>query len=420
MMHSMLDRRDFLRLGLAGVSVAGTYPLFLGKTAAAARQDGDPDDDRILVVLQLSGGNDGLSTVVPYADPAYGRARERLRVAEGDVLRIDGRVGLHPNWKDLKKVFDDGRMAIIQGVSYPNPTRSHFQAMDIWHAGDRDMVREGTGWLGRAVDSTCGNKPDPLLAVNLGKAVPRALIGKVSQPASFGGGGGFGARGKRDRDGDAGDDASPEMKASRPLGQIDFLQRVAIDGRRSAAVIQKATQSYRPSADYPAGNRLAADLRAVAGLIAGKLPTRVYYVSLGGFDTHANQRGTHDNLMRVVSTGVSAFLADLSAQGLLDRVLVLAFSEFGRRVKENASGGTDHGVAAPMFLIGGKVAGGLHGEHPSLTELAGGDLAMKVDFRQVYATVLDGWLGIDSGKILGAKRDPLPLLQGKRGRVRAF
>src|SRR5688572_6488624 len=181
----MIDRREFLRLGLAGVSVAGTYPLFLGRTAAAAVEAGNPADDRILVVLQLSGGNDGLSTVVPYADPAYGRARPTIRIGEREVLKIDDYLGLHPNLPELKGLYDDGRLAIVQGASYPNPNRSHFEAMDIWHAGDRKFLRERTGWLGRAIDSTCGKGPDPLLAVNLGRQTPLAITGASLKPVAL-------------------------------------------------------------------------------------------------------------------------------------------------------------------------------------------------------------------------------------------
>jgi uncharacterized protein (DUF1501 family) len=420
MKSDQIDRREFLRFGVAGVSVASTFPLFLGKTALAAAAS-PPSSDRVLVVLQLSGGNDGLSTVVPYSDPAYGRARRASRIGEKEVLRLNERVGLHPNLKELKELYGEGRVAIVQGASYPNPTRSHFEAMDIWHAGDRKYLKNGTGWLGRAVDCTCGNggQPEPLLSVNLGGSLPRALTGERSKPVAFGNPGAYQWRGKPDQTKVFEAMNSPSPAGPEPVGQLDYLRRVALDARNSSEVIRKAAREYTPAATYPGGNRLANELRTVAGLIAARLPTRIYYVSLGGFDTHSNQKPTHDTLMRVLSTALSAFLKDLKAQDALDRVLCLTFSEFGRRVNENGSGGTDHGVAAPMFLLGGRVQGGLQGRHPSLTELVGGDLAMGQDFRQVYATVLDRWLGISSEKVLGTRYAPLPLIQ-EGPRARAF
>lgn len=415
MREAMIDRRDFLRVGLAGVSVASTYPLFLGRTAAVAAEEGPPGNDRVLVVIQLSGGNDGLSTVVPYADPAYGRARSTIRIGEKEVIRIDEYLGLHPNLKELKQVYDDGRLAIIQGASYPNPTRSHFEAMDIWHAGDRSFLRERTGWLGRAIDSACGRGPDPLLVVNLGGRAPLAITGKSLKPIALGNSGLFRWRGRpAEEEAFLGLHTLPG-ESGEP-GPLDFLRRVAVDARNSSETLRKATQGNRSAQDYPAG-RLASDLRTVAAMISAKLQTRVYYVSTGGFDTHANQRATHDNLMRNLSSAVGAFLRDLKGQGCLDRVLLLTFSEFGRRVKENGSRGTDHGVAAPMFIAGGRVRPGLHGDHPSLTKLVAGDLAMAVDFRQVYASVLDEWLGIPSEKVLGKKHPGLSLI-GERRRAR--
>jgi uncharacterized protein (DUF1501 family) len=415
MSRHALDRREFLRLGLSGISAASTFPLFLGKTAAAAALAGHPEDDRILVVLQLSGGNDGLNTVVPYGDPVYGRVRSTLRLPEKDVLRIDGYLGLHPNLKDLKALYDQGKVAIVQGASYPNPTRSHFEAMDIWHAGDKKFLSAGTGWLGRAVDSTCGNRPpEPLASLNLGGNTPRALLGKLSKPICFTSPGAYGWKGRAAEAEVFKEMNGPGGTSAGPLTQLDFLRRVSTDAQRSSEVLRKAAEGYKPSVAYPAGNRLADGLRTLAGLIAAKLPTRVYYASFGGFDTHANQRGTHDNLMRVLSAALNAFVKDLESQGQLDRVMVMTFSEFGRRVAENGSRGTDHGVAAPMFLLGGRVRGGLHGKHPSLANLVQGDLAMGVDFRRVYAGVLEGWLGLRSADVLGSRYEPLELIGERR------
>ena len=404
-----MNRREFLGRGLAGVSIAATYPLFLGRTAAAV--ESSPPSDRALVVVQLSGGNDGLSTVVPYSDPDYNRARATTRIAEGQVLRIDERVGLHPNLSELRDVYDRGEMAIVQGASYPNPNRSHFEAMDIWHAGDPAGSRRGSGWLGRVVDSTCGNAMNPVASVNVGDSVPLALEGAKSKPLAFRNPEAFRWRGAR-----GAESAFSRLNAPREMeGQgpdpLDYLRRVAADASSSSETIRRAAREYKASVTYPRGNRLAEDLRLVAAMIASGIPSRIYYVSLGGFDTHANQRGRHDNLMRTVSSAVSAFLGDLRAAGRLDRVLVLAFSEFGRRVAENASRGTDHGVAAPLFLFGARARGGLHGKHPSLTDLDRGDLRMTVDFRRVYSEVVEGWLGAPAEAVLGKRWEPLGLIR---------
>ncbi len=419
-MRSPMHRRDFLKW--SGFSLAASFPAFLQKTAAALPVLVDGESSKVLVVIQLSGGNDGLSTVVPYSDPAYGRARGTTRIDEKSVIRIDERIGLHPNLLDIKELFDSGEAAVVQGASYPNPTRSHFEAMDVWHTADRAGARRGTGWLGRAIDSACGNKATPLFAVNLGGKLPLALLGETSKPVAFTNPGAFQWRGDRAERSvfERLNRPEPEMTGTAgPVQPLDYLRRVAADADASSDTIRKATQAYNAVASYPAGNRFAEDLRLVAAMIAARLETRVYYVSLSGFDTHANQRATHDNLLRAFSTAIGAFLKDLRTQKLLDRVLVMTFSEFGRRVKENGSGGTDHGVAGPMFFFGGALRGGLHGAHPSLEHLVDGDLAMTTDFRRVYATVLDGWLRVPSEKILGEKWTPLDLLSSGE-RVRAF
>ena len=418
------ERRDFLR-GVAGLSVASSYPLFLRRAAAAAMESAeksnDATGDRILVVLQLSGGNDGLSTVVPYADDDYHRARRTARIEEKDALKIDERVGLHPALGGLKELYDRGEFAIVQGTSYPNPTRSHFLSMDVWHAADRDGARVGTGWLGRALDSCCGNQQNPLLSVNIGGKLPLALAAEKVKPITFQNPQSYqwnGRSGNKDAFGDLQKMKKRGEKGVARSGKLDFLLRVSADARSSSETIRKTLAGYRPTARYPNG-RLAADLRTVSAMISSGLPTRIYYVSLGGFDTHANQKQRHDRLMATLSQSVGAFMSDLRKQKLLDRVAILSFSEFGRRVKENGSRGTDHGVAGPMFLFGSKIRGGLHGEHPSLTELDKGDLVMTTDFRSVYATLLDDWLGVSSKEVLGGEFERLPLF-GKRRRTQVF
>ena len=404
MTKRLFARRDFLCRGLAGVSVASCCPAFLGRTATTAAETGDPQDDRALVVVQLTGGNDGLSTVVPYSDPAYAAARRTTRITEEDVLRIDDRIGLHPNLRELKEVYENGQFAIVQGTSYPNPTRSHFKAMDIWHSGDLSGSRRGSGWLGRALDAT-SDRPDPISAINIGGDTSPAMVGEKIKPVAFANADRYRLLGRSSQqkvsqilNADAGVSSQPSRNE-----QLDYLLRVANDANQSSAVIRQAVRGYRPRVDYPRGNQLASDLYTISAMIAGGLPTKVYYASISGFDTHANQRFAHDNLMTQFSGAISAFIEDLGRQRLLDRVVLLCFTEFGRRVKENGSRGTDHGVAGPMFLFGEHVQGGIHGEHPSLTHLLQGDLKMTVDFRQVYATVLEKWLGISSKAVLDKK-----------------
>jgi uncharacterized protein (DUF1501 family) len=399
-----ITRRRFLRHGLAGVSLAATAPHFLDLGARAfAGPPGEPG--RVLVVLQLSGGNDGLSTVVPWADAAYHANRNASAIPGKEVLDLDGHIGLHPALTGFRDLFADGRLAVVQGAGYPNPNRSHFKSMDIWHTGDLEGRRRPTGWLGRAIDSCCPADAGPELVVNLGESIPYALEARVHKPVAFDNAASYRWAGNP-RDADEFEELNGEAHGG---DAVSWLHRVAVDARASSDRIRSAATGYRPKGDYP-GTGLARDLRTVAALIAAGLDTRVYYVSFGGFDTHNNQRARHDNLMREWNGAVSAFLAALDAQGLSDRVLLMSFSEFGRRVRENGSAGTDHGVAGPMFLFGKGVRGGLHAEHPSLTDLDQGDLKMRVDFRSVYAAVLERWLGADPSMVLGARFEPLPVL----------
>jgi uncharacterized protein (DUF1501 family) len=403
-MNDPISRRSLLQRGIAGLSLASTAPHFLGLTSRAFA--GEPAaNGRILVVLQLSGGNDGLSTVVPWADRAYHASRRATALKEGEVRKLDAHVGLHPALERMHGLFGEGRLAIVQGVSYPNPNRSHFKSMDIWHTADLRGRARDTGWLGRAVDACCADVADPALVVNIGDTIPYALEAKVKKPVSFESAEAYRWAGNPD-DKEEFEELNGPADASE---QVRWLHRVAVDANASSAEVRAAARGYRPKVDYPRGQP-AEDLRTVAALVHGGLGTRVYYVSFGGFDTHNNQRGRHDNLMRQLDPALAAFHADLRAQGLSERVLVLSFSEFGRRVHENGSLGTDHGVAGPMFLLGDGVKGGLHGKHPSLTDLDDGDLKMQVDFRSVYATVLERWMGMDARKVLGSPFPGLPVL----------
>jgi len=406
-MTKNVNRRSFLGHGLAGISLAATAPSFLSLSSSVFAAE-EAKNDRILVVLQLSGGNDGLSTVVPYGDDAYYKMRTNTAIAKKDVLKLTDYAGFNPLLKRMHAMYGDGELAIVQGASYPNPNRSHFKAMDIWHTADKRGRGLDTGWLGRAVDACCPDVDDPNLVVNVGKTVPYALEAKHHKPISF-------TDPQQYRWAGRDDDKGEFEKLNRPVtaaDQIQWLHRVAVDARTSSTEIRDAARAYRPKAEYPGGGRaqLGTDLRTVAALIKGGVNTRVYYVSFGGFDTHNGQRNRHGQLMTQLDGALGAFWADLKAQGVADRVCVMVFSEFGRRVKENASQGTDHGVAGPMFVLGKSVKGGLLSRHPSLTDLDRGDLKMTCDFRSVYQAILGKWIELDPTKVLGRRYPQIPLL----------
>lgn len=401
----LCTRREFLR-ATSILAVGAVMPRFLANTAAAADpalRAGAPikgfKDDRILVVVQLGGGNDGLNTVVPFTDDAYHRARPRLALKGDRLIRINDQIAFNARMKAMKELADQGRLTIIEGVGYPNPNRSHFRSMEIWQTGvDSDRTSQ-TGWVGRYLDNACSGEAEPVAAVAVGSERPQAFGGRNGLGVAFSDPGSFGWT---EGHGDAREENFRIVNtASRPRNEtLDFLRKVTTDAVVSADRVRDAARRYRSRIQYP-GDQFGASLQTVAKMIAGGLPTRIYYVTLSGFDTHANQQGSHDNLLQRFSDGISAFYRDLVAQGNADRVLIMSFSEFGRRVAENASGGTDHGTAAPMFLIGNPVNAGLAGQRPSLTDLDRGDLKFTTDFRSVYASVLEQWLGTDSQAILG-------------------
>jgi len=410
------SRRLFIRQGIALASLSATVPWFVQRSAGAAMlPEGSlvasrpgVREERVLVVVQLGGGNDGLNTVVPYGLDAYHRARPVLGLKPpretGGALELDAArgLGLHPNLEGLKDLHDRGRLAILQGVGYPNPNRSHFTSMDIWHSASPTSRGRG-GWLGRYFDHACAGRPEPEAGVAIGREAPLAMLGDETKPITFE---------TEELFRWSGSDLHPLLaarygEASR-IGRLDgvpedsqlaFLTRTALDAQVSSDRIRAAV-AKPPLVRYPQGN-LARQLQMVAAMIRDGLRTRVYYVSLGGFDTHAGQAGTHGNLLRQVGGSLQAFQADLEAQGNDGRVVTMVFSEFGRRVRQNASGGTDHGAAAPMFLVGSTIRPGVLGEHPSLEDLDDGDLRFGIDFRSVYAGLLEDWLDAPSAAVLG-------------------
>lgn len=415
------SRRLFLQQGMTFISLAATAPLFIQRSAsglmlplgsAVSSRPGVPED-RVLVVVQLGGGNDGLNTVIPYGNAAYYKARPAVAIAapgkagnnQQAALKLDDKngIGLHPNLGGLKELMDEGYASIVQGVGYPNPNRSHFTSMDIWQTADTDA--KGYGWIGRYFDCTCHGTPVPEGAVSIGNAAPLAMQGQVQKPVSFESAELFRWLGE-DLDGKGAlkkpydqINRSGKLENVSDDSQLGFLMRTALDAQVSSERIRAAV-AKKPLVAYPNGN-LARQLQIVGAMIRDGMKTRVYYVSLSGFDTHANQVPTHGNLMRQLGDSLNAFHKDLKAQGNSGRVLTMVFSEFGRRVAQNASGGTDHGCAAPMYFMGDMVRPGLLGEHPSLTDLDEGDLKFNVDFRSVYAAVLEDWMGAPADKVLG-------------------
>jgi uncharacterized protein (DUF1501 family) len=436
----MKTRRDFLRSTVLGASATWTVPMFVERTFGQlhegardlAIQPTTGKDGTILIVLQLAGGNDGLNTLVPYADDAYQKARPRLAKKEKEIIRLTDHVGLNNSMPFLGSMFKEGNLGIVQGVGYPNPNRSHFVSTSIWETADTTN-RSATGWLGRYFDNACPGA-DPTVGISFNKTQPESF-GALKNPGVclnspelyrwiYGGGEKAQAEeffSNLNRPEEAEDDAPADggsiaMPAGGKIGGIKgegnlaFLERVALDAQVSSKTILELAAKHKTSVRYD-GTPLARNLNLVARMIAGKMPTRVYYVSHGGFDTHNQQVNSHDRLLGQLDGALKSFFADLKQQGNDQRVVLMTFSEFGRRVSENASAGTDHGKASCLFLAGAPVKGGLHGTHPSLTDLSAGDIQHTVDFRSVYGTVLGDWLKApDLKPILGANYPKMGLL----------
>ena len=411
-MSQGMTRREFISKGLTMVAVGATAPSFITRTALAMNNPWDVaqvtsrpgvPDDRILIVVQMGGGNDGLNTVVPFSNDAYYRARPNLAVPQKDIIKVTDELGFHPSLVKLKELYDKGAVAVVQGVGYPNPSRSHFKSMEIWHTADPEGRVVRYGWIGRYFDSKCPVCEQPTVGVNVGPSMPLAMQAESGMGVSLETPEAFQWMSSFNGIGEAEEQELFRLlnaPAANEPGTIDFLRHTAMNAYVSAEHIRGAVRAYRGGVDY-ANTRFATSMKLIAQMIAGKLPTKVYYAHITGFDTHAAQRGVHETLLQQLTEGVAAFYRDLEAQGNADRVLVLAFSEFGRRVAENGSAGTDHGTAAPMFVFGKPLKPGFYGQQPSLTDLADGDLKHGIDFRSVYATVLNRWLGTDPQKILG-------------------
>ena len=425
---ALKTRREFLRTGLLGGSLSWTLPAFLSRTMQTLHAQADGAliqgvtgrDGNILVVLQLAGGNDGLNTVIPLGNDEYRKARPNLGIPENSILKIDPATGLHPSLSGLASAYQDGHLAIVQGVGYPNPNRSHFRSTEIWATAVDSDKSSTTGWIGRYFDNACSGC-DASIGIAMASQLPQAFAATNPKGVLFQGGGG-GKKKSSKKKGSNLSDSDPSMMSMEEddageaggsigalngpgnlgkLSALDFLERTEMDAMVSQQEISSASAKAKNAVPFPS-SRLGQNFAMVSRLIAGGMPTRIYYLSLGGFDTHTQQAGAHERLLKEMGDAVSAFLADLKAQGNLGRVTLMTFSEFGRRVKENASGGTDHGAAAPLFLAGGGVKAGLLGQMPSLApkDLFDGDVKYNTDFRSVYATVLEKHLGVKSEPIL--------------------
>lgn len=438
----MKTRRDFLRSTVLGASAAWTVPMFVERTFGQlhdqakdlAIQPITGKDNTILIVLQLAGGNDGLNTLVPYADDTYHKSRPRLAKSAKQIIKLNDHVGLNNSLPFLGSLFDQGELGIVQGVGYPNPNRSHFVSTSIWETADTQN-RSNTGWLGRYFDNSCPGA-DPTVGISFNKTQPESFGAKknpgicLNSPELYRWihGGGQQAKAEEffsdlnqpdhddnyeDAPSDGGSIAMPaggKTGGIRGEGNLAFLERVALDAQVSSKKILELAAKHRTSVRYD-GTPLSRNLNLVARMIAGGMPTRVYYVSHGGFDTHNQQINSHDRLLGQLDSALKSFFTDLKQQGNDKRVVLMTFSEFGRRVSENASAGTDHGKASCLFLAGPGIRGGLHGKHPSLTDLAEGDIKHTVDFRSVYGSVLQDWLKAPALKpILGGDFPKLGLI----------
>ncbi|MBX9628807.1 MAG: DUF1501 domain-containing protein [Gemmataceae bacterium] len=413
----MTSRREFLgRSTLLGFGA--TVPGFLGRTAEAALPLGKAGaKDTVLVVVQLTGGNDGLNTVIPYKDAEYYKLRPTIAVPKDQVQQIGGDVGLHPAMDATARLLNDqSAVCVVQGVGYPNPDQSHFRSMDIWHAANTGPQLTD-GWLGRALAKkpvpafhlAGGNESSPLALAGAPARVPSVTSLEDFQLKTAAASGAD----KLAQKGVITDLAKTPASPGSPNNLLDFVARTQTTTYASSDKLASIGKTYTPKVPYPDGG-FAGRLKLAAQLIDAGVGARVFYVSIDGFDTHAGQggaAGAHADLLRQVSDGVSAFYRDLAARGHGDRVCVMTFSEFGRRGYENGSKGTDHGSGAPMLLVGGRVKAGVTGTHPSLTKMEQGNLVHSTDFRRVYAAVLDRWLGVDSKAVVGAGFDPLDVFK---------
>lgn len=380
----MLNRRNFLKQSSL-VSLAPIVPNFVSQTAFAAKAE---KDQRILVVIELEGGNDGLNTVIPFADDHYGKYRKSLRIETKDIIKLSDSIGLHPAMKAAGELFDSERLAVIPGVGYPNPSRSHFRSQAIWHSARLNAEdHNGHGWLGRSCDQT--REP--------GRRIPDAVfVGDGTIPAAI--------IGRRTNSIALNDEKELELASglNLPTAQDDgddlsaFVQNTVSASYDAAKRFSESNDNTSSGDEGYPNYGLAKKLRLLSRLIRLDGGTRIFYVSLSGFDTHSSQRFSHERLLRQYSQSLKAFLDDMKKHKLSDRITVLTFSEFGRQLRENASAGTDHGTCGPVFVVGDAIKPGILSKYPSLTDLDDNEMKATVDFRSIYASLLKDWMGTEA------------------------
>ena len=389
----LFKRREFLQVGSLATA-ASMVPNFL---KAFERKAMVPPGNKVLVVLQLSGGNDGLNTVIPFRNDLYYKARPKIGISKELTLGLNDEVGLHPALKSFKELYDDGSLSILNGVGYPNPDRSHFRSMDIWHSASQSNEYLYTGWIGRYLDAQCAGCDKPTHALEIDDVLSMALKGESAK--------GLAMRDPRRLFNTSNEKYFKEVVSSYKKHEteqpVDYLYKTMAETVSSADYIYQQSKLHPTSSSYPK-TELGRSFQTIASLIFSDINTKVYYVSLGSFDTHINQGAQQQRLFIEMNDSISAFVKDMKTNGRFSDVLITTFSEFGRRVSQNASGGTDHGTANNMFFIGGGMKQkGLLNKMPDLNDLMEGDLKHQVDFKNVYATILRNWLNADDRKILG-------------------
>lgn len=391
-----MKRRDFLK-NSALASGAFLIPSFLKPLEALAK--GELSGYKNLVIIQLSGGNDGLNTIIPYANDIYYQKRKTIAINQTDIIKLNEMQGLNPALSALKEIYDQGWMGIINSVGYPNPDRSHFRSMDIWQTASGSDQFLTTGWIGRYLDSNCQSCKNPYTAIEVDDTLSLAMKGEkmkaiaVQDPYKLY---------QTTREPFFKDIVHDHGDTNLNEDNLGYLYKTMIETYSSADYIQKTSKTYTVTAEYPA-TALGNQLKTVSKFINSGLQTRVYYVSLSGFDTHVGQQNQQGRQLKIYGDAVAAFVKDLKQTGKLDDTLVMTFSEFGRRVEQNASNGTDHGTANNILLFGGKLKkAGIYNNAPDLNQLDNGDLKYQIDFRNVYATLLDKWLDVNNSLILNS------------------
>ena len=395
-----MKRRDFLKN--TAFAAAGTLmvPAFMKPFEALALDE--LSQYKNLVVVQLSGGNDGLNTVVPFGNDIYYQMRSGIAVKPHDVIRLNEMQGLNPNLKALKELYDQGWMTVINDVGYPNPDRSHFRSMDIWQTGSGSSQYLSTGWIGRYMDADCATCKSPYTAIEVDDSLSLALKGVHKKGIALK------------------DPATLFRNTNEPFfremmhnnehlseDNLGYLYKTMAETSSSASYIQETSRLYQSAYTYPA-SAFANQLKTISKFICSGLKTKVYYVSLSGFDTHVNQNNQQGRLLEQYAEGMNAFVKDLHQNHKLEDTLVITFSEFGRRVAQNASNGTDHGTANNLFVFGGRLKKqGIYNPAPDLGNLDNGDLKFQIDFREVYGTILDKWLNVNNGQVLNKRFNTL-------------